>query len=172
VPSLAARVSAGPTNSEKGETVKRIVSWGAGAAAVTAAAAMALWLAVPAGATATSGTENFQIVSTSATSSTSSVIATGVFTVGGVDHSGNKVDRLVFPTGSFKVAHKGPEKQNLNKKTCLFTITGTGTFKISGGTGAYKTLSGSGTYKLSILAILARAGGKCSMRSRQPPSSR
>jgi hypothetical protein len=149
--------------------VKRIVSWGAGAAAVMAAAAMALWLAVPAGATATSGTENFQIVSTSATASTSSVIATGVFTAGGVDRSGNKSDTLVFPTGSFKVAHAGPEKQNFNKKTCLLTITGTGTFKISGGTGAYKTLSGGGTYKLSILAIFPTVGGKCTMK--KPPTT-
>jgi hypothetical protein len=141
--------------------VKRIVSLGIAGASILAAAATALMLAVPAGATSTSGTENFQIVSTSATSSTLSVIATGVFTAGGVDHSGKKSDTLVFPTGSFKVAHKGPAKQTLNKKTCLYTITGTGTFKISGGTGAYKTLSGGGTYKLSIMAILASSGGKC-----------
>jgi hypothetical protein len=149
--------------------VKRIVSWGAGVVAVMATVATALWLAVPAGATATSGTENFQIVSTSATSSTLSVIATGVFTAGGVDHSGKKSDTLVFPTGSFKVAHMGHSKQTLNKKTCLYTNTGTGTFKISGGTGAYKTLTGGGTYKLSILAILASVGGKCSMK--KPPAA-
>lgn len=144
--------------------MKRIVSLGAATVSILAAVATALWLAVPAGATATSGTEKFQIVSTSATSSTLSVIATGVFTAGGVDHSGKKgaPDTFVFPTGTFKVTHKGPGKQTLNKKTCLYTITGTGTFKLSGGTGAYKSLSGSGTYKLSIMAILASSGGKCS----------
>jgi hypothetical protein len=142
--------------------VKRIVSLGVAGVSILAAAATALWLAVPAGATATSGTENFQIISTSATSSTASAIATGVFTAGGVDHQGKKSDTLVFPTGSFKVAHPGKTKETFNKKTCLGTVTGTGTFKISGGTGAYKTLSGSGTYKVSILFVAASSGGKCS----------
>ena len=75
-----------------------------------AASGAALWLAVPAGAssTAVTGTEKFQIMTTSATSSTASVIAAGVFTAGGVDHQGNKVDTFVFSNGSFKVAHKGP----------------------------------------------------------------
>jgi hypothetical protein len=149
--------------------MKRIVSLGVAGASILAAMATALWLAVPAGATAVSGTENIQIVSTSATATTASVIATGVFTAGGVDHTGNTADTLVFPTGSFKVAHKGPTKQTFNKKTCLITITGTGTFKVSGGTGAYSKISGSGTYKLSILAIAATSGGKCSQT--KPPVS-
>jgi hypothetical protein len=134
-----------------------------------AAAATALWLAVPAGATSAgvTGTENIQIVNTSATSSTSSVIATGVFTDGGVDHSGNKVDTIVLSKGSFKVAHKGPSTQHFNPKTCLLTVVGHGTFKISGGTGAYSKLSGSGVYKLNIIAVTAKTAGKCSMK--KPP---
>lgn len=101
-------------------------------------------------------------MTTSATSSTSSVIARGVFTAGGVDHTGNKVDRLVFPKGSFKVRHTGPAKQTLNRKTCLLTVTGHGTYKISGGTGAYAGIRGHGTYTLSVLAIFPKSGGKCS----------
>jgi hypothetical protein len=142
--------------------VKRIVSLGVAGVSILVTVATALWLAVPAGAAAASGTQNFQIVSTSATSSTASVIATGVVTAGGVDHQGNKSDTLVFPTGSFKVAHAGTQKQTFNKKTCLGTVTGTGTFKVSGGTGAYSKISGSGTYKLSILFVAASSGGVCS----------
>jgi hypothetical protein len=118
--------------------VKRIISIATAAGSVMAALAAALWLAVPAGASSAhaSGTENFQIVSTSATSSTASVIASGVFTAGGVDHMGNKVDTLVFSNGSVKVAHSGPSSQKINPKTCLLTVTGHGVFKLTGGTGA------------------------------------
>jgi len=137
-----------------------------------AAAATALWLAVPAGASsaAVTGTENFQLMSTSATSSTSSVIATGVFTAGGVDHTGNKVDTFVFSNGSFKVAHSGPATQHFNPKTCLLTVVGHGTFKLSGGTGAYAKIKGAGTYKLNILAVGAKtATGKCTQK--KPPTA-
>jgi len=137
-----------------------------------AAAAAALWLAMPAGASSAhvTGTENFQIVSTSATSSNASVIATGVFTAGGVDHTGNKVDTFVFSNGTVKVAHKGPSTAHINPRTCLLTIAGHGTFKITGGTGAYAKLSGAGTYKLNILAVAAKnAAGKCSQK--MPPTA-
>jgi hypothetical protein len=150
--------------------VKRIVSIAAAAGSVMAAAATALWLAVPAGASSAhvTGTENLQIVNTSATSNTSSVVATGVFTDGGVDHGGNKVDTIVLSNGSFKVAHKGPSTQHVNPKTCLLTVVGHGTFKITGGTGAYSKLTGAGTYKLNITAVAARnAAGGCSMK--KPP---
>ena len=141
------------------------------AAATAAATGAVLWLAVPAGAAArpaVSGTENFQAMTTSATSSTQGVIASGVFTAAGVAHEGSKVSTFVFPAGSFKVAHsKGIGPQKFNPKTCLFTVSQHGTLALSGGTGAYKGISGKGTYKLSILAIAARSGGKCSMK--KPP---
>ncbi len=115
-----------------------------------------------------SGTEQFQVMSTSATSSTSSIIARGVFTAGGVDHSGNKVDTAVFPGGSFKIAHsKGTGSQSFNPKTCLMTISRHGTYKLSGGTGQYAGISGSGKYQFSILAVAARSGGKCT-KSKPP----
>lgn len=152
--------------------MKRIVSIATAAASVMAAGAAALWLAVPAGASssAVTGTEKFQIMTTSATSSTASVIASGVFTAGGVDQQGNKVDTFVFSNGSFKVAHKGPSTAHINPKTCLVTIVGHGTFKLSGGTGAYANISGAGTYKLNILAVAAKnAAGKCSQKA--PPTA-
>jgi hypothetical protein len=52
-------------------------------------------------------------MTTSATSSTLSVIAHGVFTAAGVDHSGSKVDTLVFANGSFKMTHTGKARQNV-----------------------------------------------------------
>jgi hypothetical protein len=150
--------------------MKRRFSLAAAAAAIATAAA--LWMTVPAGAAAghqaVSGPEHFQLMTTSATSNTASVIASGVFTAGGVDHMGSKVDTLVFSNGSFKVAHsKGTGKPKLNPKTCLFTITIRGTIALSGGTGAYKGISGKGTYQFNELAILAKAGGKCTMK--KPP---
>ena len=150
--------------------MKRRFSLAAIAAAIATAAA--LWVAVPAGAAAghqaVSGPEHFQLMSTSATSNTASVIASGVFTAGGVDHMGSKVDTLVFANGSFKVAHsKGTGRPKLNPKTCLLTLTVRGTVALSGGTGAYKGISGKGTYQFNELAILAKAGGKCTMN--KPP---
>jgi hypothetical protein len=147
--------------------VKRNISFAIAAAATAGTTATALWLAVPAGAVSVSGTENFQIMTTSATSSTLSVIAHGVFTAAGVNHSGSKVDTLVFPNGSFKLTHTGKARQTFNPKTCLVTISEKAVITLSEGTGAYKGISGKGTAQASILAIGAKSGGKCSMT--KPP---
>ncbi len=40
---------------------------------------------------------------------------------------------------------------------------------MSGGTGTYKGIRGKGTYQFSELAILAKSGGKCSMK--KPPTA-
>lgn len=136
---------------------------GAAGALVAAGAIAVSGVAAAAAHTSASGTEQFQIMSTSATSSTSSIIARGVFTAGGVDHAGSKVDTAVFSNGSFKIAHsKGTGSQSFNPKTCLMTVNQHGTYKLSGGTGAYAGISGSGTYQVSILAVAARSGGTCS----------
>jgi hypothetical protein len=148
--------------------MKRIASL---VTAVTAVAA-ALWFAVPAGAAPTvrpavSGTEHFQLMTTSATATTIPVIAYGVFTAAGVDHPGNKVDTLVFSNGSFKVNHsKVPVKVKFNKKTCLLQVSGAGKVILFGGTGAYKGISGTPAGTLSQLAIAARSKGKCSPTKR------
>ena len=137
----------------------------AGAIAVTGITAAS---AAPRTRQAVSGTEHFQLVTTSATSSTGHVIAHGVFTAPAVDHMGNSVDKFVFGNGSFKVKHspgKGP--QSFNPKTCLLTISQHGTYKVFGGTGRYARISGHGTYHVTILAIGARSKGKCSQS--KPP---
>jgi hypothetical protein len=88
-----------------------------------------------------------------------------VFTAGGVARSGTPAGTFVFPAGSFKVVHsKGTGTQTLNRKTCLLTVNLKGTYKIFGGTGKYAGISGSGKYQLSILAVAARSGGKCTMQ--------
>jgi hypothetical protein len=143
------------------------------ATAAASAAAAALWLAVPAAASpagpAASGTEHFQTITTSFTSNTAGIIATGVFTAGGIRHRASKVDTFVFPNGTFKVAHSGRGgTQTLDPKTCLLTIHGHGIVKISGGTGKYAGIRGRGTYQISILAIEARSGGKCTLKKPAP----
>jgi hypothetical protein len=114
-----------------------------------------------------SGTEFFQLVTTNpANNATPSIIARGVFTAGGVTHPGSRVDTVVFPNGTFKIAHSnGTGTPRFNAKTCLGTIALNGTYRLSGGTGAYAGISGHGIYRLNILIVAARnAAGKCSQR--------
>jgi hypothetical protein len=152
--------------------MKRNVSFAAAVLSAATAVAAAVWLAEPAGAAlvrpAVSGTESIQLMTTSATASTRSAIATGLFTAGGVDHAGPAVDTIVFPQGSYKVAHsKATGPATLNPKTCLLTVSQYGTFKAFGGTGMFTGIRSHGKYHVSILAVLARSGGTCTMA--KPP---
>lgn len=137
-------------------TVTTVLS-GAGLAAASARPAAAHL--------ASSGTERIYLMTTSGTSGKYTAIATGVFTAGGVDISGNTTDTLKFPGGTFKVRHTGAPhgKQALNPKTCLFTANLTASYTISAGTGSYAGISGSGKAALRILGVMARnSKGKCS----------
>jgi hypothetical protein len=141
---------------------------GAGAvvtvAAITVSGVMTA-SAAPTGARgAVSGTEHFQMMTTSGTGSTGSVIASGVFTAPAVDHEheATNTSTFTFSNGTILIKHSnGTGTQNFNPKTCLLTINQHGTYKLQSGTGAYAGISGSGTYQLSILAIGASSGGKC-----------
>jgi len=137
-------------------------------AAIAAAAAAVIGgtgVAVAGTHSATTGTEHFQMMSTSATASTDSVIASGVFTAPGVDHEnqGNTA-KFVFSNGTISLKHSnGTGKQSFNPKTCLLTINQHGTYTLTSGTGSYAGITGSGKYQLSILAIGARnSAGQCS----------
>jgi hypothetical protein len=139
------------------------------AATAVAAAATVLWLAVPAGASpavsaARTVNDSIQLMTTSATSNNLGAIETGsVFTGAGVDHSGNTVDTLVFPGGTYKDRHgTGTGTQTLNPKTCLLRVNLHGTDTPFGGTGKFRGISGHGTWRASVLAIYARSAGKCS----------
>ncbi len=137
----------------------------AGAIAVSGVAA-----ATAASHPSASGTESFQIMNTSATSSTASFIGQGVFTAGGVDHQSGSTDTIVLPGGSLMIKHsKGTGPQSFDPKTCLLTVNQHGTYTLTGGTGKYAGISGNGTYKISILAVGARSGGVCSKTL--PPST-
>ncbi len=137
----------------------------------TAAAAMlgGAGLAAASTHTAVSGTEHFQMMTTTGTGSTGSVIASGVFTAPAVDHEhSNNTSTFTFSNGTILIKHsKGTGTQNFNPKTCLLTINEHGTYKLVSGTGAYAGISGSGKYQLSILGIGASSGGKC-VQNKQP----
>jgi hypothetical protein len=139
--------------------------------ALSAAAAVITLTAVVSGAglaaastrSAASGTEHFQLMTTSATSNTSSLIASGAFTDYGVDHAGSKVDTVTLQQGSFQIAHSaGTGSRQFNPTTCLFQLNLKGTYSVGHGTGRYTGISGSGTYQLSILGVGAKSGGTCS----------
>jgi hypothetical protein len=141
--------------------------------ALTAAAAAAVMggagLAAASTHAAVSGTENFQLMSTSGSTNTSSIIASGVFTAPGVDHEGaHNTAKFVFANGTVSVKHSnGTGTQHFDPKTCLLTISQHGTYQLLSGTGKYAGITGSGKYQLSILAIGAKAGGKCTQS--KPP---
>jgi hypothetical protein len=122
-----------------------------------------------AGSPAKSGTEHFSLMTTQPSSSRYSVIATGVFTAGGVDISGNVTDKVKFPGGTFKIHHGGPfhiVKQRLNRKTCLAEFEAISGFTVGGGTGAYKGISGSGKAVISDLEIARRnSKGACNLNA-------
>ena len=137
-----------------------------------ALAATGLTAASASQAAGSSGFEHFQLVTTSAASNApESIIASGAFTAGGVNHPGNKVDTAMFPNGTFKIAHSnGTGTPRFNAKTCLGTIVLNGTYRLSGGTGAYAGISGHGIYRLNILIVSARnSAGKCSHKL--PPTA-
>lgn len=132
-------------------------------AAAAAAAMGGAGIAVASTHSATTGTENFQMMTTSATSPTSSLIASGLFTKPGTDKEGSHNTSLfTFSNGTVSVKHSpGSGQQSFDPKTCLLTINFHGTYKLTGGTGKYAGITGNGTYKLNILAIGAKSGGKC-----------
>jgi hypothetical protein len=144
--------------------IRRIASL-AGIASIAALALAAPASAAPPSNPAAPGTEHFQLLATSPTSNTATVITYGVVNGAAVDNMGSKVDTFVFPNGFFKVRHvtgKGGS-QKFNAKTCLAAISQRGTYKIVDGTGKYVGISGHGTFRLSILVIAARnSHGACS----------
>ena len=146
---------------------------GAGAVATVAAVAVSGVMTASAAPTGThptgargavSGTEHFQMMTTSGTGSTGSVIASGVFTAPAVDHEhSSNTSTFTFSNGTILIKHSnGTGTQHFDPKTCLLTINEHGTYKLVSGTGAYAGITGSGKYQLSILAIGASSGGTCS----------
>jgi hypothetical protein len=125
----------------------------AGAAVVVAGPAGASVLA-PRTAPAITGTEHFQIMTTSGTATKLGLIIYGLFTAEGVDHEGTPTATFSTADGTFEVKHSSPAgPQRLNPKTCLSSDNGHGTYTIMDGTGAYKGITGHGNYTVTVLDI-------------------
>ena len=139
----------------------------AGTVAVAAALCGAGLASASTGAAApnATGTEHFYLMTTQPSASKYSIIATGVFTTGGVDISGSKTDTVKAKGGTFKIHHGGKFhviKEELNPKTCLAQFEARVSFTLGGGTGAFKKLSGSGKALISEVAIFSRnSKGAC-----------
>lgn len=137
------------------------------AAALLSAAAMIGGTGLAAASTrpAISGIERFQVMSTAATAAKSSLIASGVFTAGGVSTGGNGATGTAtvrLPGGTFKITHRTVRSRGtFNPRTCLFTVHGSGTYQLGGGTGKYAKISGAGKFVLTIVAVDARSKGAC-----------
>jgi hypothetical protein len=142
--------------------ISRLIAVGA---VVAAAGGVCAGVANAASASpAASGTEHFNLMTTLPNSSKYVMIASGVFTAGGVDTQGSSTDVAKFANGSFKIHHGGALhiiKEQVNQKTCLAVFEGKTPFTLGNGTGAYKKLSGSGTATISELAIFPRSHGQC-----------
>jgi hypothetical protein len=123
-------------------------------------------VSVPASAfAATSGTEHFKLVFTSQTGS-GSIFAGGVFTAGGTDYQGNKVDEAVFPGGTFKIHHGAIHTTfKFNQKTCRGELKGSGPYTLGNGYGDYAKIKGSGTARVQgFIATGRNANGTCNFR--------
>jgi len=127
------------------------------------AAASAAAHAHAAARASTAGTEHFRIMSTAATSRQLSVIATGEFTAGGTDIPGKNTDMVVFPGGTLRIRHHSTAfTAKFNPRTCLFTETQRGTYRLGHGTGKLAGISGSGRFAVHILGVFARNSmGSC-----------
>lgn len=93
------------------------------------------------------GPERFALVGTSTKSGLFSVIATGLFTDGGTVNIFASRPTIKLGAGTLRFHDVDrPGKVTFNKATCLETITGRGTYKLSHGTGKYAGISGSGRF--------------------------
>jgi hypothetical protein len=147
-------------------------------AAVSVMLACGGLLAFPAFASAStvSGTEHFRIVSTStAENAPSSIVARGAFTAGGTDFPGNNKDLAVFAEGAFTIHHPEADStfsDNLNSKTSVDHVTGTGTYTLGQGYGAYGKIKGSGTYDFrGVITLPRNPNGTCNTSSSAQPTA-
>lgn len=149
--------------------INRIAVVGAAAATMIASGAgLALASSGTAQRPASSGTEHFSLMTTQPSASKYVVVASGLFTAGGVDLSGNTVDLIKLPGGTFKINHGSAVhviKEKFSPRTCLMDFAATAKFTVEKGTGAYKHISGSGKALITGLAIARRTKGQCNQNA-------
>jgi hypothetical protein len=109
------------------------------------------------------GAERFVFVGTSTKSGLFSVIATGLFTDGGIVNIFSLKPEIRLGAGTIRFRDiDRPGKAKLNRATCLLTIAGHGTYRLSHGTGKYVGISGSGRFTtIGRLVYPRKANGKC-----------
>jgi hypothetical protein len=116
---------------------------------------------VAAASSAPSGAEHWIVESTNPVSATATLIARGPLTVGGTINL--QTGRVKLPGGTLKLSHHQLHgTQGESARTCLATVTSSGTYKVADGTGRYRHVTGHGTYKLVAYAIVKKVKGKCS----------
>lgn len=114
---------------------------------------------------ARSGTEHFNLMSTRASASRYVIIASGLFTAGGVVVSGATVDTVRLPAGTFKVSHGSSGtivKDQSNPRTCWADFVVTTKITLGDGTRAYRRIGGSGKATVSAIEIARKIKGVCS----------
>jgi hypothetical protein len=114
-----------------------------------------------AASSAPSDTEHWIAESTNPVSATATLIARGPLTIGGTINLGTGLVKL--PGGTLTLSHHQVHgAQGESARTCLATLTSSGTYKVSGGTGLYRHVTGHGSYSLVAYAIVKKVNGKCS----------
>ncbi len=147
--------------------MKRIISIASAVLIVAGVAAFGL-AASAAASTASrsaSGTEHFELVTTSVGQTISfHAIYYGVVNGAGteISPSSGNTDTVHLPGGTFKLIHTAPPGVKVNLKTCVATGSGTAKYKIADGTGRYRGISGKGSAVISEVGILGRVKGVCS----------
>ena len=141
-------------------TVKRTAALLA-AAGIAALAATGATVAAAA-SSAPSDTEHWIAESTNPVSATATLIARGPLTIGGTVNF--ETGHVSLPGGTLTLSHHQVHgTQGENARTCLATVTSSGTYKVTGGTGLYRHVTGHGNYSLVAYAIVKKVNGKCSV---------
>jgi hypothetical protein len=130
------------------------------AASALVLAIIGLTAANAAAGTRPPATEQFEAMSTNPVSAVATLIARGPLTIGGTVNL--LTGRAVLPGGKLTLAHHQLRgSSTFSKRTCLATVTSSGTYRITGGTGRYRLVRGHGDYRLTAYAIVAKVNGKC-----------
>jgi hypothetical protein len=142
-----------------GDNVKYI----AAAASALVLAIIGLTAANAAAGTRPPATEHFEAMSTNPVSAVATLIARGPVTIGGTVNL--ETGHAVLHGGKLTLAHHQLHSSStFSKRTCLATLTSSGTYRITGGTGRYRLVRGHGDYRLTAYAIVAKVRGKCEVK--------
>jgi hypothetical protein len=113
------------------------------------------------------GVEHFTLMVTTTTGQ-ASVIATGLFTDGGtINITRFAPGEIRLGRGTIRVTTsvQGAGTYKLNHATCLQTLTGHGTYRLSHGAGRYSGIHGSGKFTTTVRSVVRRtARGICNLQ--------